>query len=109
MDFMKMTIDDIIKWCQENNQVAWLKEEAAQVVKVKVYPRHKIEKTYTKKDGTTYTRLVSVADKSQPYTLEEHPITFPQIKSDFANKFMPDLIKNKEPKTPSIQELIAAL
>lgn len=29
MDFKKMNIDDIIAWCKANNQVEWLKAEAA--------------------------------------------------------------------------------
>lgn len=28
MDYKKMTLDDIINWCVENNQVAWLKAAA---------------------------------------------------------------------------------
>ena len=37
MDFKKMQLDDIIKWCVENKQVDWLKKEA--------------EKKYTTKEG----------------------------------------------------------
>ena len=29
MDFNKINIDFIIDWCKENNQVEWLKKEAA--------------------------------------------------------------------------------
>lgn len=28
MDYKTMSIEDIINWCQENNQVAWLKAQA---------------------------------------------------------------------------------
>lgn len=38
MNYKDMTIDDIIQWCQENGQVAWLKAIAA--------------KTFPKEDGT---------------------------------------------------------
>ena len=29
MDFMKMTVTDIIDWCKANGEVAWLKKTAA--------------------------------------------------------------------------------
>ena len=29
MDYKKMNLDDIINWCKANNQVDWLKKEAA--------------------------------------------------------------------------------
>lgn len=32
MDYKSMKIEDIIEWCKANNQVAWLKETAAQEI-----------------------------------------------------------------------------
>lgn len=33
MDYKKMNIDDIINWCKANNEVEWLKKEAAKKIK----------------------------------------------------------------------------
>lgn len=96
MDFKTMKIEDIIKWCQDNNQVAWLKEIAAKKVPCEVYPR-------IKKDGK------SIADKSQEPTIEMRPITFVQIKSEFATKFMPEIAPKAKGKKKTMYELIAEL
>lgn len=32
MDYKTMKLDDIINWCKANNQVAWLKAEAAKTI-----------------------------------------------------------------------------
>lgn len=100
MDYSTMTMEDIIKWCQENKQVKWLKEEAKKQVPYKVYPRIKV----TDASGKT----VSKADKSKPYTVEMRPITYIQIKQDFVRKFMPELIPHKD-KKPSFYEIIENL
>lgn len=39
MDYKTMTVEDIINWCKANDQVAWLKEEAA-----KTFPTEKGKK-----------------------------------------------------------------
>ena len=36
MDYMKMTIEDVIAWCQANGQVAWLKAKAQETREFKV-------------------------------------------------------------------------
>lgn len=108
MDFKTMTIEDIIKWCQENNQVEWLKETAKKKTTCKVYPRKKIEKTTTDKDGNEITKTISVVDKSKPYTEEERPISFVEIKTAFCDKFMPELVHQKKKKA-TMYELIANL
>lgn len=96
MDFKTMNINDIINWCTANNQVAWLKAEAAKKVPCKVYPR-------VEKDGK------KVVDKSATPTIEMRPITFIQIKTNFVNKFMPELAPKKKENKPSMYDLIAAL
>jgi hypothetical protein len=96
MDFKTMKIEDIISWCVANNQVAWLKEEAAKKIACNVYPK-------VMKDGK------KVADKSANPTVEMRPITFIQIKTDFVNQFMPEIAPKKKEAKPTMYELIAAL
>jgi hypothetical protein len=86
MDYKKMTIDDIIAWCQVNNQVAWLKAKAAEEVIVKQYPRVKNEAGKM------------VADKTAAPTLVKAPITFIQIKKAFCEKFMPEIMPKAKAK-----------
>lgn len=96
MNYKTMDINDIISWCKANNEVAWLKAEAAKKVDVKVYPKVKGE------DGKLR------ADKSQPYTIEQQPISFMQLKLNFVKKFMPE-IAPKGTKKKSMYDLIAEL
>lgn len=96
MDYKNMSIEDIIAWCQANNQVAWLKETAAKKVEYKVYPRVKNE------EGKL------VVDKSAEPKIEMRPISFIQIKIAFVEKFMPE-IAPKKTKKPTMYDLIAAL
>lgn len=104
MDYKKIDLPFIILWCKENNQVAWLKAKAKEEVEVKVYPRKTVVKT--REDGTTY--KASVADKSQPYTVEKKPINFIQLKRDFCLEFMADIVPEKE-KKPTMWDIIADL
>jgi hypothetical protein len=96
MDFKTMDIGAIIAWCQANNQVAWLKDEMKKLVPCKVYPK-------VMKDGK------KVADKSATPTVEMRPISFIQVRNDFCNKFMPEIMPKKKDKKPSMYELVAAL
>lgn len=96
MDFKTMNINDIITWCTANNQVDWLKAEAAKKVPCKVYPK-------VEKDGK------KVVDKTATPTIELRPITFIQIKTNFVNKFMPELAPKKKENKPTMYDLIAAL
>lgn len=96
MDFKTMNISDIITWCVANNQVAWLKAEAAKKVPCKVYPK-------VEKDGK------KVADKSAKPTVELRPITFIQLKSNFVNTFMPEIAPKKKEAKPTMYDLINAL
>lgn len=92
MDFKTMNIDDIIAWCKENNQVEWLKAEAAKKTTKKIYPKGA--------DGKK--------DKTATPTLVSQPITFVEIKMDFVNKFMPEIAPKKQHKA-NMFERIAAL
>jgi hypothetical protein len=91
-----MTIDDIINWCVENNQTDWLKRKATEKKPCKVYPRKKV-------DGK------SVADKTAEPKIEKRPITFIQLKIDFVDKFMPEIVPEKKVKTPSFYDKIKNL
>lgn len=92
MDFKTMTIEDIINWCTANNQTAWLKAKAAEKVACKVYPK-----------------VNGKADKTQAPVTEMRKITFIQIKTDFVNKFMPELAPKAANKKKSMYDLIAEL
>lgn len=96
MNFKTMNIDDIIAWCKANNQVDWLKAEAAKKVSCKVYPR-------VEKDGKM------VVDKKAAPTIVKRPITFIQIKMDFVNTFMPEIAPKKKAAEPTFYERIANL
>ena len=96
MDFKTMKIEDIIKWCQDNNEVEWLKAKAQEKVDFKVYPKKVV-------DGKT------ISDKTQEPTIEKRPITFMQIKLDFVDKFMPEIKPKAKEKKPNMYDLIASL
>lgn len=102
MNYKSMNIDDIINWCVENNQVEWLKAEAA-----------KKEKTlrYTGRIETINAegKKVYKADKNSPQEEKESPISFITLKKNFATKFMPEILPVAEKKEPTMFEKIAAL
>lgn len=97
--YLDWDIDDIIAWCQENNEVAWLKATAAKKTEYKIYPRKKVTNAAGK--------VVSVADKSQEPTIEERPISFVQIKTEFLEHF--NLVPEKKAKQPTMYDKIANL
>ncbi len=97
MNYLTMSIEDIIEWCQENNQVEWLKKTAAKEVWYEVYPRVK------NADGK------SVADKTQKPTRKKRKISFVQIKSLFVEKFMPEIKPTKKEKKLNMFDKINAL
>lgn len=102
MEFKTMTINDIIEWCQANNQVEWLKATAAKTEPCEVYPRVK----KVNENG----KVVSTVDKTQKPTIENRSISFISIKTAFCKEFMPDLLpKATTEKKPSMYELIANL
>lgn len=93
MNFKTMNLDDIINWCQANNQIEWLKAEAARMMPCKVYPKGENGKK----------------DKSAKPSVEMRPITFIQIKTDFVNKFMPEIAPQKKMRAPSMYDRIKLL
>lgn len=96
MNYQDMSIDDIIQWCKDNNQVAWLKATASKKVEYKVYPKVKDA------NGKWH------SDKSATPTVEMRPISFIQIKIAFVNEFMPE-IAPKAQKKESMYDRIMAL
>ena len=101
MNFKTMGIEDVIEWCKANNQIEWLKKTAAKKTECKVYPRKKVVNA----DG----KLVSVADKSKEPKIESRPISFVEIKYEFAKKFMPEILPKAKEMKASMYDIIAAL
>lgn len=95
MTYKSMTIEDIIAWCKQHDQVEWLKAECKKKTPYKVYPRVKVEGK-------------SVVDKTAEPKIEMRPISFIQIKSDFVEQFMPEL-KPKKVKKTTLYERVEAL
>ena len=91
MDYKKMKINDIILWCQQNKQTAWLKDMAKKTEMVEEYPK----KIVIDENG----REKAVADKSKKAKLVEKPISFLTLKKAFCEKFMPEIIPQKKAKT----------
>lgn len=101
MDYQTMSIEEIIEWCKDNGEVAWLKKEAAKKVECKVYPR----KTVINEKG----KKVSKADKSQTPKIEKRPISFIQLKNNFVDKFMPEIRPVAQAAEPTMYDKIKAL
>lgn len=102
MNYQTMKIEDIIAWCQENKQVDWLKEELNKKVIVSRYSKR--VKTTNEKGKTVW-----VADRNSEKIDSEEKITFIQVKKDFCEKFMPEIIPAAAEKKPTMYELVAAL
>jgi hypothetical protein len=101
MNYQNMSIEDIIKWCQANGQVEWLKAKAKEQKTYTVYPRKKV----TDENGKTKV----VADKSATPKKEKRPISFIQLKHDFVVKFMPEIMPKAKDKQPTMYEMIENL
>ena len=93
MDYKNLDIHGIIAYCQEHNEVEWLKATAAKKVPYKVYPRIKV-------DGK------AVADKTQEPTIEYRPISFVQLKVAFLEHFK---LATPAKKKETMYDLIANL
>ena len=101
MNYKTMTIEDIIKYCVDNDQVEWLKTAAAKEIEIKVYPK----KTYIDKNGKERTK----GDKTQePIGTKKTKISFVELKNAFCEEFMPEIAPKKEKKA-SMYDIIAAL
>lgn len=93
--YAKITLDDIMKWCEENNQKEWLKEKAKEVVDFKIYPTI----TITKVNEETGEEIVKTkVDKKGTPTIEKRPITFMQMKLAFCKQFMPEVVPTSNKK-----------
>lgn len=75
-DFQHITIEDIIEWCKENNQVEWLKAESRKTVEQKIYPKGENGK---------------VDKKQAPIGSKTVPIPYTTLKNNFIIKFFPSL------------------
>lgn len=91
-------LDDIIKWCQENGQVEWLKAKAASKVKRKVYP--KVE-SISKSGKKSWKQ-----DKTQQPVTKYVPISFVELKTAFLEEFE---LKPAAAKAPSMYDKIKNL
>lgn len=89
MDYKTMKVEDIIAWCKEHGEVAWLKDIVAKPVATK----DKDKKPLFNEDGNPIT----------------HQITFIELKLAFAEKFMPEILPEKKPKKPTMFDLIKSL
>lgn len=98
--YKDIKLDDIIDWCKANNQVAWLKAEAAKKVEVERYTG----KVKVVKNG----KEVLVVDKNSAKVKVEAPITFIQLKKAFVEKFMPEIAPKAKAKQ-TMYDRIAAL
>lgn len=111
LDFKTMDINDIIKWCKDNNQTDWLKREAAKKVEVERYTR-RVKKLDEKGNVVLNknNKPVYVVDKTSPKEKIKQPITFVQLKYSFCKAFMPEIIPEAAAKkAPTMYDLIANL
>ena len=113
MDYKKMDIEDIISWCTENDQIEWLKKTAAKKVENKIYPKKKEialdangKPKLTKKGKVKFTY---VADKSQEPIIKKEPISFIELKYEFAKKFMPEILPKKKEEKQTMYDRIKSL
>lgn len=92
-------IGDIIAWCQENNQVEWLKQTAAEKITHPIYPKI----ANVSKSGKKTFKM----DRTQePIGYAEKPISFVELKGKFIAKFIETTPKEKK---ASFYDVIANL
>lgn len=73
LEYRGLTFEDVIKWCQENNQIEWLKAECE---------RRKPVEGLTKKGKPKKPRKISMLE----------------VMKNFVEQFRPELIPEKEEK-----------
>ena len=68
MNYKTMTINDIIDWCKDNNQVAWLKTEIKKTYKTKAGVEYRITFIQLKKAFVTkfMPEILPVAQTKKP-------------------------------------------
>lgn len=81
LTLQNIKFQDILDYCLENNQVAWLKEVAA-------------------------TKIIRKDEKGEEY---EDNITFIELKLAFVRKFMPEIAPAPKVNKPTMFDIINAL
>lgn len=99
--------EDILNWCEQNNQLDWLDNLANTKTERKRFK--KIAKLDT--DGNPVLdekgKEVLVDDKTQPYTVEDYPTAL-EIRKKFFQKFFPnELPEASTKKKLTFRELVA--
>ena len=102
--YKTMDIEYIIAWCEKNGQQKWLKDLVANEVPYEVYP--KVQTTTINKNGKEV--KVWVADKTKKPVTEMRKISFVDLKYQFCEKFMPEILPKKKVKA-NMYDLIEAL
>ena len=92
--YQNLTIEDIVAWCQENGEVKWLKAKVNETKIRNIYPKGANGK---------------VDRKAAPIGNKVVPISFIEVKRDFAKKFCPEILPVAKPKKLSMLELVNAL
>ena len=87
--YKNITFEDILAYCQENNEVEWLKKYAATPIAVLDEEKNPV----LDEDGNPKTR----------------PITFIDLKLAFVDKYMKEIAPKREPKKPSMFDRIKSL
>lgn len=84
ISYAGLTFEDIIKWCQENNRIEWLKTECARTFPV---------------EGLT--------KKGKPK--KDRKISQLEVMKNFVYTFMPDKIPPKKEKTDTFRDIVNKL
>lgn len=95
-----LKFEELVAWCKENNQVAWLKA-LPRTKEVKVYP--KVDKVCS--DG----KVRQVYDKKQqPIGVKTIGLPYTELKGMFIDKFFPQFVTEKV-AAPSMWDIIDSL
>lgn len=113
MDYKTMTIEEIIEWCKEHKETKWLKEAAAKTVSTKVYPKVKV-RALDDNGNPAFTKsgkpkFKTVNDTTKKPTTEKRPISFIELKKEFCQKFMPEILPKAKAKKPTFYDMINSL
>lgn len=112
-NWKEIDLDFIIAYCKEHNEIEWLKATTKEEVIIEVYPRVRVIRydengnPVLKKNGKP--AKVSVPDKTKPFTKKKVKKSFVQVKHEFCEKFMPDILPKRKAKKETFWEKIEAL
>lgn len=84
LTYRGLNFEDVIKWCQENNQIEWLKAEVDKVIPVE-----------------------GVTSKGKPKKARK--ISLLEVMKNFVEKFRPELIPDKKDKKETFRDLVKKL